>query len=66
MLGWSGLLAVIATNCVIASYVVMAWNEDDGKEKKTDAKGGNKLKNKPTAAAPIEATSTPLDPNKID
>jgi hypothetical protein len=28
MLGWSGVAAVVATNCVIASYVIMAWNED--------------------------------------
>lgn len=27
-LAWSGVIAVLATNCVIGSYVVMAWNED--------------------------------------
>lgn len=32
MLGWSGIAAVVATNCVIAAYVVMAWNEDDNEE----------------------------------
>lgn len=37
MLGWSGVLAVIATNCVILSYVVMAWNEDDSGVKKENA-----------------------------
>ena len=26
-LGWCGIMAVIAANGVIASYVVMAWNE---------------------------------------
>ena len=32
---WCGLLAVFATNVVIASYVIMAWNEkDDQKPKK--------------------------------
>jgi hypothetical protein len=31
MLGWSGIGSVIAVNCVVVSYVVMAWNEkDDG------------------------------------
>jgi len=29
MLAWSGILAVIATNCVIVAYVMMAWGEDD-------------------------------------
>jgi hypothetical protein len=29
MLGWSGIAAVVAVNGVIASYVVMAWNEKD-------------------------------------
>mmetsp|Transcript_29019 Transcript_29019/g.39869 ORF Transcript_29019/g.39869 Transcript_29019/m.39869 type:complete len:96 (-) Transcript_29019:121-408(-) len=29
MLAWSGILAVIATNCVIVAYVLMAWSEDD-------------------------------------
>lgn len=28
MLAWSGVLAIIATNIVIAAYVVMAWKED--------------------------------------
>ena len=28
-LGWSGIAAVIATNIVIALYVVSAWNEVD-------------------------------------
>jgi hypothetical protein len=31
-LAWSGIAAVIATNMVIASYVYMAWNEDDEEE----------------------------------
>lgn len=26
---WCGIIAVIATNLVIASYVIMAWNEKD-------------------------------------
>eukprot|EP01038_Epipyxis_sp_PR26KG_P004959 gene4959-6934_t len=39
MLGWCGIAAVIATNCVIASYVIMAWNEpDDGANKKLKIK----------------------------
>lgn len=38
MLGWSGLLAVIATNCVIVAYVVMAWNEDDDSKAAGDKK----------------------------
>lgn len=29
MLGWSGILAVIATNCVIFAYIKMAFDEDD-------------------------------------
>lgn len=29
MLGWSGLLAVLAANIVVVSYVVMAWREDE-------------------------------------
>ena len=33
MLGWSGIAAVIAVNCVIFSYVRMAWNEDSNEEK---------------------------------
>ena len=28
MLGWCGIAAVIAANLVIASYVMMAWDED--------------------------------------
>lgn len=28
MLGWSGILAVISANLVIAAYVRMAWLED--------------------------------------
>jgi uncharacterized membrane protein YjjB (DUF3815 family) len=28
-LGWAGIAAVIAANLVIASYVYMAWNEDE-------------------------------------
>lgn len=32
-LAWSGILAVIATNIVIASYVLMAWNEDEADQK---------------------------------
>jgi hypothetical protein len=31
MLGWSGLVAVLSANVVIASYVIMAWNEDRDK-----------------------------------
>ena len=27
LLGWCGIAAVIATNVVLMSYVVMAWNE---------------------------------------
>lgn len=27
LLGWCGIAAVIATNLVLLSYVVMAWNE---------------------------------------
>lgn len=27
LLGWCGIAAVIATNVVLTSYVVMAWNE---------------------------------------
>jgi hypothetical protein len=35
MLGWSGVLAIVATNIVIVAYVLMAWNEDaeDAKQK---------------------------------
>jgi len=29
MLGWCGIAAVVTTNIVIASYVIMAWNEPD-------------------------------------
>lgn len=29
MLGWSGLLAVLAANMVIVAYVIMAWREDE-------------------------------------
>ena len=29
MLGWCGMYAVAAANAVVASYVYMAWNEDD-------------------------------------
>jgi hypothetical protein len=36
---WSGLMAVIATNCVIAAYVLMAWKEDE-EEQKQNAKNG--------------------------
>ena len=28
-LGWCGIGAVIAANCVIGSYVKMAWEEDE-------------------------------------
>jgi len=27
LLGWCGIAAVIATNVVLVSYVLMAWNE---------------------------------------
>ncbi len=59
MLGWSGLLAVIATNCVIVSYVVMAWNEEDpekegkdGKKDKKQSKGNEKNKSATQTTAP--------------
>ncbi len=53
MLGWSGLLAVIATNCVIAAYVIMAWNEEDGDDKTSDSKVNKKsnFKKGPTTSA---------------
>ena len=43
-LAWCGILAVIAVNIVIASYVLMAWNEDDqsGKSKSKSAQSKNK------------------------
>eukprot|EP01039_Chlorochromonas_danica_P008972 gene8971-9904_t len=34
MLGWSGILAVVAANIVIAAYVVMAWREDQEESQK--------------------------------
>lgn len=34
MLGWSGILAVVAANIVIAAYVVMAWREDQEEAQK--------------------------------
>ena len=40
MLAWSGVLAVIATNLVIAAYVVMAWNEEDNDDKDKDKEAG--------------------------
>lgn len=43
MLGWCGLLAVIAVNVVVASYVVMAWNEDK-EEEKANASAKNSTK----------------------
>ncbi len=30
---WAGLLAVVATNCVIAAYVMMAWKEDEDEQR---------------------------------
>lgn len=32
MLGWSGIAAVVSVNFVIASYVIMAWNEDNDED----------------------------------
>lgn len=57
MLGWSGLLAVIATNCVIIAYVVMAWTEDDdsktnGDKKKIKGSGSNGIKGNDGTAVP--------------
>lgn len=44
MLGWSGIAAVIAVNCVIASYVLMAWNEKDDESSGEVNKNRNNLK----------------------
>ena len=33
MLGWSGIISVISVQFVIASYVIMAWNEDKNDKK---------------------------------
>lgn len=44
MLGWSGILAVIAANLVIASYVIMAWNEDDLEAKKENQTARSNLR----------------------
>jgi amino acid permease len=41
MLGWCGLAAVFAVNCVIISYVIMAFNEPD-----TDASAGINVKSR--------------------
>lgn len=38
MMGWSGILAVIAANVVIAAYVIMAWNEDEDDKNENRAK----------------------------
>lgn len=40
-LGIAGIAAVIATNCVIGAYVVMAWNED---KQSSDTGANNKRK----------------------
>lgn len=40
MLGWSGIAAVVAVNCVIFSYVRMAWNEDLDEAKEAKNSGG--------------------------
>ena len=38
MIGWCGIAAVVAANIVIASYVVMAWNEPDPEADKERAR----------------------------
>lgn len=38
MLGWSGLLAVMAANIVVVAYVIMAWNEDANEVKAEEQK----------------------------
>lgn len=46
MLGWSGIAAVIAVNCVIVSYVTMAWNEKDDESSAQLNRNSIKLKPK--------------------
>ena len=41
MVGWSGAGAIFMCNVVIASYVVMAWNEDDEEFEQRDAEIDN-------------------------
>lgn len=35
-LAWSGIIAVIVVNLVIAAYVWMAWHEDEDQQTPTD------------------------------
>lgn len=37
MLGWCGLFSVVSVNVVVASYVLMAWNEDKDEKKESAA-----------------------------
>lgn len=60
MLGWSGLLAVVAANIVIAAYVLMAWQEDQADQ----ALEAKKRLQESTQDADLLATNKPPSSSK--